>query len=62
MITATVDYRQFFSKGQKVNYVRFVAEAAKFLAYNLLELISYSKFGFSRPDLGGNKTAKGTST
>ena len=31
----------------------------KFSAQNLLELVSYSKFGFSRPDLDGNKPAKG---
>ena len=27
-------------------------------AYNLLELVSYGKFGFSRSDLDGNKPAK----
>ena len=32
---------------------------AKFLAYNLFEIIPYCKFGFSRPDLDGNKAAKG---
>ena len=32
---------------------------AKFSAWNLLELASYGKFGFSRPDLDGNKLAKG---
>ena len=32
---------------------------AKFSAWNLLELASYGKFGFSRPDLDGNKPAKG---
>ena len=32
---------------------------AKFSAYNLLELVSFGKFGFSRPDLDGNKLAKG---
>ena len=32
---------------------------AKFSAWNLLELVSYGKFGFSRPDLDGNKVAKG---
>ena len=26
---------------------------------NLFELVSYCKFGFSRPDLDGNKLAKG---
>ena len=32
---------------------------SKFLAWNLFELVSYGKFGFSRPDLDGNKLAKG---
>ena len=32
---------------------------AKLSDWNLLELISYGKFGFSRPDLDGNKPAKG---
>ena len=32
---------------------------AKFSAQNLLELVSYGKFGFSKPDLDGNKPAKG---
>ena len=31
----------------------------KFSAWNLIELVSYGKFGFSRPDLDGNKPAKG---
>ena len=31
----------------------------KFLIWNLFKLTSYSKFGFSRPDLDGNKLAKG---
>ena len=35
--------------------------AAKFSAWNLFKLISYGKFGFSRPDLDGNKLAKGMS-
>ena len=30
-----------------------------FSAWNFLKLVSYSKFGFSRPDLDGNKPAKG---
>ena len=29
------------------------------MAWNLFELASYDKFGFSRPDLEGNKLAKG---
>ena len=32
---------------------------AKFSAWNLFELAPYGKFGFSRPDLDGNKLAKG---
>ena len=32
---------------------------ANFLAWNLFELASYGKFGLSRPDLDGNKLAKG---
>ena len=32
---------------------------AKFSAWNLFELAFYSMFGFSRPDLDGNKLAKG---
>ena len=32
---------------------------AKFSAWNLFKLASYGKFGFSRPDLDGNKLAKG---
>ena len=31
---------------------------AKFSARNLFKLASYDKFGFSRPDLDGNKLAK----
>ena len=31
----------------------------KFSAWNLIKLASYGKFGFSRPDLDGNKLAKG---
>ena len=31
----------------------------EFSAWNLFELASYGKFGFSRPDLDGNKLAKG---
>ena len=31
----------------------------QFSAWNLFELASYSKFGFFRPDLDGNKLAKG---
>ena len=31
---------------------------AKFSAWNLFTLASYSKFGFSRPDLDANKLAK----
>ena len=32
---------------------------AKFSAWNLLDLVCYSKFGFSRLDLNGNMAAKG---
>ena len=32
---------------------------AKLLAWNLLELVSYGKFSFSRPDLDGNEPGKG---
>ena len=32
---------------------------AKFSAWNSFKLASYSKFGFSRPYLDGNKLAKG---
>ena len=32
---------------------------AKFSIWNLFKLASYDKFGFSRPDLDGNKLAKG---
>ena len=31
----------------------------KFSAWNLFKRASYGKFGFSRPDLDGNKLAKG---
>ena len=37
----------------------FSSAKAKFSALILLELVSYSKFAFSRPDLVGNKAAKG---
>ena len=29
------------------------------MEFYLFELVSYGKFGFSRPDLGGNNLAKG---
>ena len=32
---------------------------AKLLAWNLFKLASYDKFGLSKPDLDGNKLAKG---
>ena len=32
---------------------------AKFSVWNLFKFASYIKFGFSRPDLDGNKPAKG---
>ena len=32
---------------------------AKFSTWNLFKLASCGKFGFSRPDLDGNKLAKG---
>ena len=31
---------------------------SKFSAWSLFKLASYGKFGFSRPDLDGNKLAK----
>ena len=39
-------------------FVLLLAEA-KFSIWNLLKLTSCGKFGFSRPDLDGNKLAKG---
>ena len=45
-------------KGQLSFYVVAFTEA-KFSAWNLFELASYGKFDFSRPDLDGNKLAKG---
>ena len=42
---------------QQVLFCCFVE--AKFSAWNLFKLTFYSKFGFSRPDLDGNKLAKG---
>ena len=45
------------SKGQ-LSFVLLLVEA-KFSIWNLFKLTSYGKFGFSRPDLDGNKLAKG---
>ena len=45
------------SKGQ-LCFVLLLVEA-KFSIWNLFKLTSYGKFGFSRPDLDGNKLAKG---
>ena len=53
-----IDSLPFFCKGQKVNFVLLLTEA-KFSICNLFKLTSYDKFGFSRPDLDGNKLAKG---
>ena len=42
----------------QLSFVCCFAEA-KFSAWNLFKLTSYGKFGFFRPDLDGNKLAKG---
>ena len=49
----------FFSKVKRSTKSCFVASRRLSSARNLFELASYSKFGFSRPDLDGNKPAKG---
>ena len=46
--------KTYKSKGQLSCFTE-----AKFSAWNLFELASYGKFGFSRSDLDGNKLAKG---
>ena len=43
--------------GQQVLFGCFTE--ANFSAWNLFELASYGKFGFSRPDLDGKKLTKG---
>ena len=45
----------FFLKVERPTKFCFVTPRKQ----NLLELVSYGKFGFSRPDLDGNKSAKG---
>ena len=52
-----MDSRPFFAKVERST--KFCFAEAKFSAWNLFELASYSKFGFSRLDLDGNKLAKG---
>ena len=46
-----------FSKGQKVDQVIYCCSMEKFSAYILLD-VPYGRFGFSRPDLDGNKLVK----
>ena len=48
-----------FFNSRKVNQVLiYLSMEAYVSAWNLLELVSYGKFGFSRPDLDRNKLAK----
>ena len=47
----------FFAKVERSTKFCCFTEA-KFSARNLFKLTSYSKFGFSRPDLDGNKLTK----
>ena len=54
-----IDCLQFFLKVKGSTKFCFVAPEATFSAQNLLELVSYGKFGFSKPDLDRNKPAKG---
>ena len=42
---------------RQLSHVLLFAEA-KFSTWNLFKLTFYGKFGFSRPDLDGNKLAK----
>ena len=50
----------FFAKVERSQVLFCYFAEAKFSAWNLFKLASYGKFSFSRPDLDGNKLAKGT--
>ena len=56
--------REYNKIGSRPFFVKFERSTccsieAKFSAWNLLEIVYYGKFGFSRPDLDGNKLAIG---
>ena len=51
-----IDSQPFFLQSQ-LSFL-LLAEA-KFPTWSLFKLTPYGKFGFSRPDLDGNKLAKG---
>ena len=52
-----IDSRTFFAKVEMSSKFCFVA--SRRLSFQHGTCSSYSKFGFSRPDLNGNKLAKG---
>ena len=51
-----IDSLSFFCKGRKVTKFVLLLWGSQVIG---LELVSYSEFCFSRPDLDGNKPAKG---
>ena len=59
MGSGKIDSRSFLAKVERSTKFRCCFVETRFSVWNLFKLVSYVKFGFSRPDLDGNKLAKG---